>query len=46
MKSLVLKDIKKFHSFKMDFENDLTVIIGENGSGKTTILECIAKILT
>lgn len=46
LKSLVLKDIKKFHSFKMDFENDLTVIIGENGSGKTTILECIAKILT
>lgn len=46
LKSLVLKDIKKFHSCKMEFENDLTVIIGENGSGKTTILECIAKILT
>lgn len=44
--SLVLKDIRKFHSFKTKFERDLTVIIGENGSGKTTILECIAKSLS
>ena len=44
--SLVLKDIRKFHSFTTKFERDLTVIIGENGSGKTTILECIAKSLS
>ncbi|WP_180295745.1 retron Ec78 anti-phage system effector ATPase PtuA [Snodgrassella communis] len=46
LESLVLKDIKKFYSFDINFHHNLTVIIGENGSGKTTILECIAKILT
>jgi predicted ATP-binding protein involved in virulence len=46
LESLVLKDIKKFHSLNINFHDNLTVIIGENGSGKTTILECIAKILT
>lgn len=46
LESLILKDIKKFHSLNINFHDNLTVIIGENGSGKTTILECIAKILT
>lgn len=44
--TLKLIDIKKFHSLNIEFEDDLTVIIGENGLGKTTILQCIAKTLS
>lgn len=44
--TLKLIDIKKFHSLDIEFEDDLTVIIGENGLGKTTILQCIAKTLS
>lgn len=45
---IILNDIKllnfrKFENLEVVFEDDITVIIGNNGSGKTTILDSIAK---
>lgn len=36
---------RKFESLNVEFDKNLTVIIGGNGSGKTTIVESIAKVL-
>ena len=45
--SLELFDFRRFkHLQKMSFEPKLTVLIGNNGQGKTTILNAIAKTLT
>jgi predicted ATP-binding protein involved in virulence len=44
-------DYIELHSFrgidkiKLDFDKKLTVLIGENGSGKTTILDALASLL-
>lgn len=43
---LFLKDFRLFKELKIDFDHQLTVIIGNNGAGKTTILEAIAKCLS
>ena len=45
IKSLKVEDFFILKDFKIDFNNNLSVIIGENGSGKSTILELIADIL-
>lgn len=34
---------RKFSNLSIEFENDVTVFIGDNGSGKTTILDAIAR---
>ncbi|WGL99519.1 AAA family ATPase [Arsenophonus sp. aPb] len=46
LKSLELYDFRRFQRLKVMFENDLTVLIGDNGKGKTTILDAIAKTLS
>ncbi|GGA24131.1 AAA family ATPase [Paenibacillus physcomitrellae] len=41
--------IKKLHGFKdvfVDFNSDLTLLVGKNGSGKTTVLNILSSILT
>jgi|SRR5690554_302346 len=43
---LKLKDFRLFKDFSLDFDKQLTVIIGNNGAGKTTILEAVAKCLS
>ncbi|MEL0605545.1 retron Ec78 anti-phage system effector ATPase PtuA [Pseudoalteromonas undina] len=43
---LELIDFRSFKHFKGSFESDLTVIIGNNGQGKTSILNSIAKTLS
>ncbi len=52
VRSLELKSFKKFRHKKLDFTEsdtglvkDLIVLIGENGSGKSTILQVIASLL-
>ena len=45
IKSLKVKDFFILKDFKIDFNSNLSVLIGENGSGKSTILELIADIL-
>lgn len=34
------------HNIKLEFDNEVNIYIGENGLGKTTILNCIYYILT
>ncbi|HFQ5299044.1 TPA: retron Ec78 anti-phage system effector ATPase PtuA [Vibrio vulnificus] len=43
LNDLKLLNFRKFENLDVVFEDDITVIIGANGSGKTTILESIAK---
>ncbi|CAH7108114.1 AAA domain-containing protein [Vibrio chagasii] len=43
LNDLKLMNFRKFENLDVVFEDDITVIIGNNGSGKTTILESIAK---
>ncbi len=50
LKSLYIKDYKLFENFKIDFPYDfkkyISILIGTNGSGKSTILEVIAQIFS
>lgn len=41
-----LKNFRLFEHIKVNFDEKLTVLIGENGAGKTALLEGIAKSLT
>jgi len=42
-KSIELNDWKQFQTIKIEFHPNLTVLTGANGSGKTTILNLLAK---
>lgn len=44
-KSLHLKDFKSHRNTKIDFNNGITLIVGENGAGKSTIFEAISFAL-
>lgn len=44
IKSLKVADFYILKDFEIEFNNNLSVLIGENGSGKSTILELIAEI--
>lgn len=44
LKKLYIKDYKILHDFSIDFTSNLSVLIGENGSGKSSIIECLAYI--
>ncbi len=46
LKKLYVKQYKNLHEFCLDFEsgNGLTILIGNNGSGKSNILEAISAI--
>jgi predicted ATP-dependent endonuclease of OLD family len=46
IESLYIKNIKALKDFNISFNNDVNVLIGENGLGKTTILETIYSIIT
>lgn len=40
--SIKLKNFRKFKSFEMSLNPDFTVMIGNNGAGKTSVLEAIS----
>lgn len=46
LKSLWIKDYKNLKDFHLDFEqgNNLSILIGNNGSGKSNVLEAISGI--
>ncbi|NCO31970.1 AAA family ATPase [bacterium] len=44
IKELWIEKYKILEKFKITFDSQLTVMIGENGAGKSTIIEIIAKI--
>ena len=43
---MYIKNIKALKDFTIDFNDNVNVLIGENGLGKTTILETIYNIIT
>ena len=45
LKSLYIDSFKAFNKFTLEINNKLTVLIGENGTGKTTILEIIYNMI-
>lgn len=44
--SMELRGFRRFENLKMNFESDLTVIVGDNGAGKTSVLDSISKVLS
>lgn len=42
--SLHIEDYNILQDFDIDFSSNLSVLIGENGSGKSSVLECLAYI--
>ncbi|MFA0670610.1 hypothetical protein CWO04_01855 [Vibrio splendidus] len=44
--NLTLVDFRKFHSIKIKLDKRLTVFIGDNGAGKTTIIDAISKSIS
>lgn len=44
IKELYVEDYKILKDFNIDFDSQLTVMIGNNGSGKSTLIEIIAKM--
>lgn len=41
LKRLELENFRGFEKLALDFEDDLTVLVGANGAGKTTVLDAI-----
>ena len=41
IKSLKVKNLNRRMSFELDFHEDINVITGKNGSGKTTVLKLL-----
>ncbi len=46
LKDISIKNFRCFEDIEIEFDSRLNVIIGENGSGKTAILDAIAKFLS
>lgn len=44
--SLYIDNYKLLNKFNIHFRKDVSILIGINGSGKSTILECIAQIFS
>lgn len=44
--SLFLTDFRKFRALKVKLDKRLTVFIGDNGAGKTTIIDAVVKTLS
>ena len=45
LKSLSLKNYRRFKKLEIDFEKNITAFVGKNGSGKTSIFEAIVYSL-
>jgi exonuclease SbcC len=45
LKSLIIKNFRKFKNITVEFPDGVTGIVGLNGSGKSTIIEAIAWVL-
>ncbi len=43
---LFLRNFRGFTDLELQFEHDVTVLVGTNGAGKTSILDAIALLLT
>jgi len=45
VENIQIKDFRGIEDMSVNFDEDLTILVGENGVGKTTALECVAKML-
>ncbi|HBN9879502.1 TPA: AAA family ATPase [Pseudomonas aeruginosa] len=45
VKSIALKNFKKFREDTLDFNSDVNIFVGDNNSGKSTILEALEIVL-
>ncbi len=45
IKQVSIENFRGFENIKLEFQPDLTVLIGENGAGKTAVLDCLALLL-
>ncbi len=43
---LVLSEFRAFHELDMEFHGNLTVLVGVNGAGKSSVLEALAILLS
>jgi predicted ATP-binding protein involved in virulence len=46
LKSVTLKNFRNFEHIKLDLHPRLTVVVGQNGAGKTALLDGIASVFT
>ncbi len=46
IKKVSIENFRGFENIELEFQSDLTVLIGENGAGKTAVLDCLALLLT
>lgn len=46
IKKIVIKNFKALEDFKLEFNQDLNIIVGDNETGKSTLLEAINLALT
>lgn len=46
LNNLKLKDFRRFRELNLELDRNITVIIGDNGAGKTSIAEAIAKVFS
>lgn len=46
IKSINLHEFRRFRDLKIQFDKQMTVIIGDNGAGKTSIAESLSKALS
>ena len=45
VKTLYIDGLKRFDHFKIDFNKRLSILVGENEAGKSTILEAVRIVL-
>jgi len=45
LRSLELRNFRGFRDIEIDFDKQLTVLVGTNGAGKTTVLDALAMLL-
>ena len=45
LQSLELRNFRGFRDIEIDFDQRLTVLVGINGAGKTTVLDALAVLL-
>lgn len=43
---IILQNFKRFTSFEVDFDNQLNILVGDNESGKSSILQAIDIVLS
>jgi predicted ATP-binding protein involved in virulence len=46
IKKVSIENFRGFENIELEFQSDITVLIGENGAGKTALLDCLALLLT